>query len=77
MLRLAHIAQEDSRLPATDDTLGSLTRVVHELTTRLARRGPLVLYSTRRESSDAADEQRDGIRHVRFSPEPDPTLFGH
>jgi len=75
MLQLAHIAQEDSRLPATSDTLGSLTRVVHELTIRLARRWPLVLYSTRHERSAAADERRDGIRHVRFSPEPEPRLF--
>ena len=29
MLRLAHLAQEDSRLPATRETVGSLTRVVH------------------------------------------------
>src|SRR5262245_15685907 len=75
MLRLAHIAQEDSRLPATADTLGSLTRVVHELTIRLARRWPLVLYSTRHERSAAPDERRDGIRHVRFSPDPEPRLF--
>jgi glycosyltransferase involved in cell wall biosynthesis len=75
MLRLAHIAQEDSRLPATAETLGSLTRVVHELTIRLARRWPLVLYSTRHERSAAADERLDGIRHVRFSPDPEPRLF--
>lgn len=75
MLRLAHIAQEDSRLPATADTLGSLTRVVHELTVRLARRWPLVLYSTRHERSTPAEERRDGIHHVRFSPDPEPRLL--
>ena len=75
MLRLAHIAQEDSRLPATAETLGSLTRVVHELTVRLARRWPLVLYSTRHERSTPAEEERDGIRHVRFSPDPEPRLL--
>jgi glycosyltransferase involved in cell wall biosynthesis len=72
--RLAHLAQEDSRLPATPDTLGSLTRVVHELTLRLARRWPLVVYSTRHERADAAVEDRHGIRHVRFFTEPDRTL---
>jgi glycosyltransferase involved in cell wall biosynthesis len=71
---LAHLAQEDSRLPATPGTLGSVTRVVHELTLRLARRWPLIVYSTRQERSDAAEEARHGVRHVRFSPEPDRTL---
>ena len=72
--RLAHLAQEDSRLPATAGTLGSVTRVVHELTLRLARRWPLVVYSTRHERSDPAVEERQGLRHVRFFPEPDRTL---
>ena len=74
MLRLAHLAQEDSRLPATRDTVGSLTRVVHELTSRLAQRWPVVVYSARHETADPGDEQRAGIRHVRFFPEPDRTL---
>ena len=72
--RLAHLAQEDSRLPATPDTLGSLTRVVHELTIRLARRWPLVAYSTRHARSDPPEEVRQGVRHVRAFPEPDRTL---
>ena len=74
-LRLAHLAQEDSRLPATSDTVGSLTRVVHELTLRLARRQPLVVYSVRHRASDPAVDERDGVRHVRLSPEPDRTLL--
>jgi len=72
--RLAHLAQEDSRLPATPGTLGSLTRVVHELTIRLGQRWPLVAYSTRHERSDPAEEERQGVRHVRVFPEPDRTL---
>jgi glycosyltransferase involved in cell wall biosynthesis len=74
MFRLAHLAQEDSRLPATRETVGSLTRVVHELTSRLARRWPVVVYSARHETADRAEEEQDGIRHVRFFPEPDRTL---
>ncbi|HJQ84602.1 MAG TPA: glycosyltransferase family 4 protein [Candidatus Binatia bacterium] len=72
--RLAHVAQEDSRLPATADTVGSLTRVVHELSVRIARRWPLVLYSARHQPSDQAEEERDGIRHVRFSAGADRTF---
>jgi glycosyltransferase involved in cell wall biosynthesis len=74
--RLAHLAQEDSRLPATRDTVGSLTRVVHELTVRIARRWPLDVYSVRHERTDPAFEERDGIRYVRLSPEPDRTVIG-
>ncbi|HLY36968.1 MAG TPA: glycosyltransferase, partial [Candidatus Binatia bacterium] len=74
MLRLAHLAQEDSRLPATRETVGSLTRVVHELTSRLALRWPTVVYSARHEKTDRAEEQLEGIRYVRFFPEPDRTL---
>src|SRR5207253_11160020 len=74
MLRLAHLAQEDSRLPATRDTVGSLTRVVHELTSRLARRWPVVVYSARHETTDRAEDAHGGIRYVRFFPEPDRTF---
>jgi glycosyltransferase involved in cell wall biosynthesis len=74
-MRLAHLAQEDSHLPATVDTLGSLTRVVHELTIRLARYQPLVLYSVHQAATDRPAEERDGIRHVRLSAEPDRTLL--
>src|SRR5262249_50081381 len=74
-IRLAHLAQEDSRLPATSDTVGSLTRVVHELTLRLARQHPLVVYSVRHRASDPGLEERDGVRHVRLSPEPDRTVL--
>ncbi len=72
--RLAHLAQEDSRLPARPETLGSLTRVVHELSVRLARRWPLVVYSARHDSTDPPEESVEGVRHVRFSSELDRTL---
>jgi glycosyltransferase involved in cell wall biosynthesis len=64
--RIVHLAQEDSRLPPAPASLGSLTRVVHELTTRLARRQPVTLVSTRYRDN-LAEEQRDGIRDLRFA----------
>src|SRR5207244_540426 len=72
---VALLAQEDSRLPATSDTLGSLTRVVHELSLRLARRYALTVYSARHETADPPEEERGTIRYVRFFPEPDSTLL--
>jgi glycosyltransferase involved in cell wall biosynthesis len=54
--------------------LGSVTRVVHELIARLARRWPLVVYSARHDWTDPPDEVGQGIRHVRFSPELDRTF---
>jgi spore coat protein SA len=63
--RLAHLAQEDSRMPARPETIGSLTRVVHELTQRLGRAYPLTVVSTQ-QPGDPADEQRDGIHHLRI-----------
>ena len=72
--RLAHLAQEDSRLPARPGSLGSLTRVVHELTRRLARDHPVILLSTRHDD-DPAEEQLDGIRHLRFAAGPDRALL--
>jgi glycosyltransferase involved in cell wall biosynthesis len=63
--RLAHLAQEDSRLPPRQVSLGSLTRVVHELTVRLGRRWPTTVLSTRF-PGDAAEERADGLRHLRF-----------
>jgi glycosyltransferase involved in cell wall biosynthesis len=72
--RIVHLAQEDSRLPPGPESLGSLTRVVHELTTRLARRQPLTLVSTRG-PGDAAEGQRDGIRDLRFAPGTDATVL--
>src|SRR5438445_660765 len=73
--RVALLAQEDSRLPATSDTLGSLTRVVHELSLRLARRYAVTVYSARHETADPPEEERGTIRYVRFFPEPDRTLL--
>jgi len=62
--RLAHLAQEDSRMPARPESIGSLTRVVHELTRRLAQTHPLTVVSTRL-PGDTDEEHRDGIHHVR------------
>ncbi len=73
-MRLAHIAQEDSRLPPGPASLGSLTRVVHELTTRLARRQPLTVYATRF-ADDAAEERRGDVRYVRVPAGRDTELF--
>jgi glycosyltransferase involved in cell wall biosynthesis len=62
--RVAHLAQEDSRLPARPTSIGSLTRVVHELSRRLAARFPLTVYSVRHDG-DPREEEREGVRHVR------------
>jgi len=51
-------------MPARPDSFGSLTRVVHELTSRIGRRHPLLVVSTRH-PGDAEREVVDGIRHVR------------
>jgi spore coat protein SA len=69
---LAHIAQEDCRLPASPRSVGSLTRVVHELSLRIARRWPLLLVSTRFDG-DPAEELVDGILHRRFAAGADQT----
>jgi glycosyltransferase involved in cell wall biosynthesis len=68
-VRLAHVAQEGSRLPPEAATLGSLTRVVHELTRRLGTRRALTVVSTR-SPGDAPAETCGGIRHLRFAPGP-------
>jgi glycosyltransferase involved in cell wall biosynthesis len=69
-VRLAHVAQEGSRLPPGPATLGSLTRVVHELTRRLGSRRALTVVSTR-SPGDAAVETCGAIRHLRVAPGPE------
>src|SRR5207245_2139309 len=63
--RLAHLAQEDSHLPPGPEHIGSLTRVVHELTVRLARRYPVILGSVRY-AGHRREERANGIRYLRF-----------
>ena len=63
--RLAHLGQEDSHLPPGPEHIGSLTRVVHELTVRLARRYPLILGAVHH-PGDAREEHANGVRYVRF-----------
>jgi glycosyltransferase involved in cell wall biosynthesis len=62
---LGHLAQEGSRLPLPRHGLGSVSRVVQELSLRLARRYPLTVYSTRR-AGDAVEEEAGGVHHVRL-----------
>ncbi|HZP41725.1 MAG TPA: glycosyltransferase family 4 protein [Candidatus Binatia bacterium] len=63
--RVAHIAQEDCRLPPRAASLGSITRVVHELTVRSRRRFDTTVVSTRWRG-DAPEEDSDGLRYVRI-----------
>jgi glycosyltransferase involved in cell wall biosynthesis len=60
------VAQEDGRLPARPGALGSVMRVVEEITRRVGRRAPLVVASTRH-PGDAACERVDGVEHVRVA----------
>ena len=72
--RLAHLAQEDSHLPPGPEHIGSLTRVVHELTVRLARRYPVILGSVRY-AGHRREERANGIRYLRFPRGADTTIM--
>jgi len=72
---LAHLAQEDSHLPPGPEHIGSVTRVVHELTVRLARRHPLILGAVHH-PGDVREEEANGVRYLRFGKGADTAVLG-